>query len=35
MGFVEGHNNKTKSLKRLGVGFRSFKTFRTRRLIIG
>ncbi|WP_430408189.1 hypothetical protein [Helcococcus kunzii] len=22
-------------MKRLGVGFRSFKTFRTRRLIIG
>lgn len=34
-GFVEGHNNKTKALKRLGFGYRSFKTFRTRRLIMG
>ena len=34
-GYVEGHNNKTKVLKRIGYGYRNFDVFRTRRLLMG
>lgn len=33
-GYVEGHNNKTKVLKRIGYGYRNFNIFRTRRLLM-